>query len=221
MEVNTRLTREEHPFQDSSAWFLRYLDHQGDWLEKTRGNLVVAATVIAAMSFGVMVNPPGGVWQSEDCSSKGQTTFQTRTCEGKLGTSILEHNPSKCIFYLGMVISNLVSFSASMGIIFLVIIGFRFRNRLIMTIMVMFMVVAVLCISAAFFFAAGLVQHEDDFIEKILQIYLGFWVLLPVLVILIQLVRFLWWVIRFICCGCGRRPRSTPRLLPLALPPVR
>ena len=87
--------------------------------------------------------------------------------------------------------------------------------------MVMFMVVAVLCISAAFFFAAGLVQHEDDFIEKILQIYLGFWVLLPVLVILIQLVRFLWWVIRFICCGCGRRPRSTPRLLPLALPPVR
>ncbi|CAL9239411.1 unnamed protein product [Arabidopsis halleri] len=89
-----------------------------------------------------------------------------------------------------------------------------------MTIMVMFMVVAVLCISAAFFFAAALVQHEDDFIQNILQIYVGFWVLLPVLIILIQLVRFLWWVIRLICCGSGLRRRSTPRLLPLALPPV-
>ncbi|CAL9225066.1 unnamed protein product [Arabidopsis halleri] len=216
MEVNAR---EEHPYNDPSAWFGRYLDHQGDWLEKTRGNLVVAATVIAAMSFGVMVNPPGGVWQNDECSSKGQTV-QTRTCEGKVGTSILEHHPTKRFFYLGMVISNLVSFSASMGIILLVITGFRFRNRLIMTIMVMFMVVAVLCISAAFFFAAALVQHDDDFIQNILKIYVGFWVVLPVLILLIQLVRFLWWVIRLICCGSGLRRRSTARLLPLALPPV-
>ncbi|XP_010436643.1 PREDICTED: uncharacterized protein LOC104720437 [Camelina sativa] len=211
MEVNTR---EEYPYQDSSAWLVQYLDHQGDWLEKTRGNLVVAATVIAAMSFGVMVNPPGGVWQSdEDCSLQ---PLKTKTCNGMAVTSILEHNPSKRFFYLGMVISNLVSFSASMGIILLVVIGFRFRNRLIMATMVFFMVVAVLCTSAAFFFAAALVQHQDEFIKKILIFYLGFWVVLPVLILLIQLVRFLWWLIRFICCGF-RRLRSTRQLLPLAL----
>ncbi|CAN6991535.1 unnamed protein product [Brassica rapa subsp. trilocularis] len=41
-------------YEESSEWFVKYLNRQGDWLEKTRGNLMVAATVIAGMSFQVM-----------------------------------------------------------------------------------------------------------------------------------------------------------------------
>ncbi|XP_050234766.1 ankyrin repeat-containing protein BDA1-like [Mercurialis annua] len=37
-----------------------------DWLEKTRGNLMVVATVIAGMAFQAAINPPGGVWESDN-----------------------------------------------------------------------------------------------------------------------------------------------------------
>lgn len=61
MDINSEANQRE----ESSEWFIKYLNRQGDWLEKTRGNLMVAATVIAGMSFQVMANPPGGVWQSD------------------------------------------------------------------------------------------------------------------------------------------------------------
>lgn len=89
-----------------------------------------------------------------------------------------------------------------------------------MAILVTFMVAAVLCISAAFFFAVALVQSDDQIIIYILVIYLGFWVVFPVLVLVSQLVRFLGWLICFICCCCRRRPRFTPRLLPLTPSPA-
>ncbi|CAH2053764.1 unnamed protein product [Thlaspi arvense] len=211
MDVNGR----EDQYEESSEWFVKYLNRQGDWLEKTRGNLMVAATVIAGMSFQVMVSPPGGVWQSDNCPSGNQD------CKAKAGTSVLEHVSSKRVLYLGMVISSAVSFSASMSLILLVISGLRLRNRMIMAILVTFMVAAVLCISAAFFFAVALVQSDDQIIIYILVIYLGFWIVFPVLILVSQLVRFLGWLICFICCCCPRRRRrSPPRLLPLAPSPA-
>ncbi|CAH8293080.1 unnamed protein product [Eruca vesicaria subsp. sativa] len=179
MEVNGGEDRYEETW---FHWFVKYLNRQGDWLEKTRGNLMVAATVIAGMSFQVMVSPPGGVWQSDICSS-GDQTGTVPVCKAKAGTSVLEHESSKRVFYLGMVISSTVSFSASMSLILLVIIGLRLRNRMIMAILVTFMVVAILCISAAFFFAVALVQYEDDTIISILVIYVGFWIVFPVIIL--------------------------------------
>ncbi|KAG2305668.1 hypothetical protein Bca52824_025416 [Brassica carinata] len=175
MEVNGG----EDQYEETSEWFVKYLNRQGDWLEKTRGNLMVAATVIAGMSFQVMVNPPGGVWQSDICSS-GDQPGTAPVCKAKAGTSVLEHESSKRGLYLGMVISSTVSFSASMSLILLVISGLRLRNRMIMAILVTFMVLAVLCISAAFFFAVALVQYDDDKIIYILIVYVGFWIVFPV-----------------------------------------
>ncbi|VVA97557.1 unnamed protein product [Arabis nemorensis] len=123
MEVNGR---EDDQYEESSEWFVKYLNRQGDWLEKTRGNLMVAATVIAGMSFQVMVNPPGGVWQSDNCTSGNQTSTGP-VCKAKAGTAVLEHESSKRGLYLGMVISSTVSFSASMSLILLVISGLRLR----------------------------------------------------------------------------------------------
>ncbi|CAA7035638.1 unnamed protein product [Microthlaspi erraticum] len=124
MEVNSG---EDHQYAESSEWFVKYLNRQGDWLEKTRGNLMVAATVIAGMSFQVMVSPPGGVWQSDNCSS-GDQSGTSSVCKAKAGTSVLEHDSSKRRLYLGMVISSTVSFSASMSLILLVISGLRLRR---------------------------------------------------------------------------------------------
>ncbi|KAJ4875726.1 Uncharacterized protein Rs2_40744 [Raphanus sativus] len=120
MEINT-----EANHQESSEWFVKYLNHQGDWLEKTRGNLMVAATVIAGMSFQIIVNPPGGVWQSDNCPSGNQTSV-VPVCKAKAGTSVLEYS-SKRVLYLGMIISSTVSFSASMSLLLLIISGLRLR----------------------------------------------------------------------------------------------
>ena len=79
-----------------------------------------------------------------------------------------------------------------------------------MTILVMFMVAAVLCISAAFFFAVALVQPDDPIIDYTLVIYFGFWVVLLVSILLIQLIRLLRWLICLICC-CRPRRRRSPR----------
>ncbi|CAF2255870.1 BnaA08g20860D [Brassica napus] len=178
VEINSEANQRE----ELSKWFIKYLNRQGDWLEKTRGNLMVAATVIAGMSFQVMVNPPSGVWQSDICSPG----HQTGVCKAKVWGAIVQ--TSKRGFYHGMVTSTTISFSASMTQILLIISGLRLRNRLIMAILVTFMTVAVLCISAAFY-CAVLVQSDDQVITRILKIYLGIWIVFFICILLIQLIR--------------------------------
>ncbi|KAL0699863.1 hypothetical protein Bca4012_055985 [Brassica carinata] len=87
---------------------------------------MVAATFIAGMSFQVIVNPPGGVWQSDECSPGNQTSA-VPICKAKAGTAVLEHDSSKRMLYLGMVIRSTVSFSASMSLLLLIISGLRLR----------------------------------------------------------------------------------------------
>jgi len=89
---------------------------------------MVTATVIAGMSFQVMVNPPGGVWQSDNCSF-GNQTGTAPFCKGRAGTAVLEYESSKRIAYIGMIISSTVSFSTSMSLILLVISGIRLRYQ--------------------------------------------------------------------------------------------
>ncbi|XP_010534925.1 PREDICTED: uncharacterized protein LOC104810361 isoform X2 [Tarenaya hassleriana] len=126
-----------HEVRGEPEWLRNYLDRQGDWLEKTKANLVVAATIIASMSFQMMVNPPGGVWQEDKCNVGGggvdwaglpPVSQLDPVCTKIAGTSVLEHSDSKRVGYIGAVISCTVSFSASMSIILLAISGLRLRS---------------------------------------------------------------------------------------------
>uniref|UniRef100_A0A2C9VJ83 PGG domain-containing protein n=1 Tax=Manihot esculenta TaxID=3983 RepID=A0A2C9VJ83_MANES len=51
---------------------IKQQDHQANWLEKTRGNLMIVATVIASMAFQAAVSPPDELWkehsQEKECS---------------------------------------------------------------------------------------------------------------------------------------------------------
>ncbi|KAJ1387231.1 PGG domain [Sesbania bispinosa] len=53
----------------------RYLINQGNWIDnkKTEEQWMVAATVIATMTFSSVISPPGGVWQAD-------TLEGTRAC---------------------------------------------------------------------------------------------------------------------------------------------
>jgi hypothetical protein len=42
---------------------VKRLKHQENWIEKTRGTLMLVATVVATMTFQAGISPPDGVWQ--------------------------------------------------------------------------------------------------------------------------------------------------------------
>ncbi|XP_030969629.1 ankyrin repeat-containing protein BDA1-like [Quercus lobata] len=57
------------PVQPSKNWWLKwieYLSYQGDWLGEMRGALMVVATVITTITFQPVLNPPGGVSQTNE-----------------------------------------------------------------------------------------------------------------------------------------------------------
>lgn len=72
------------------------------WIEKTRGNMMVVATLIASICFQSGLNPPGGVWQD---SSNGHQP----------GTSILAL--SRTWYYKFFVFLNTSSFILSLSTI--------------------------------------------------------------------------------------------------------
>ena len=55
----------ETPKQSRWSKWLEYLRYQGDWLEETRGSLMVVATVITTITFQPALSPPGGFWQND------------------------------------------------------------------------------------------------------------------------------------------------------------
>ncbi|KFK23105.1 hypothetical protein AALP_AAs53459U000100 [Arabis alpina] len=196
METNTRQGTRRR-LQQQSSGYIRYLNRQADWLEKTKAHLLVAASIIANTSAQLMSHPAGGVWQSDKCAFDDPDN----RCKGMIGTAVFEYHPSKRGFYSWMIGTSLVSFCASFSLILLAISGFRLRNRLVMGFMIVFMVVAVLCTSAALGFTMVLLHHDDHIINYMLMLYTGFWVCFPLLAILIHIIRSIWWTI----CFCRRR----------------
>ncbi|XP_021903053.1 uncharacterized protein LOC110818462 [Carica papaya] len=102
-------TSEAHALMVEDWFSLR-----GDLLDKTRGSLMVVATVIATMSFQVAVNPPGGTWST--------TTVQEDGCpvdSCKVGSSIIAYTNRN--MYVALIISSTASFSSSLGVILLLV----------------------------------------------------------------------------------------------------
>nr|XP_023872357.1 ankyrin repeat-containing protein BDA1-like [Quercus suber] len=60
-----------------NKWF-KYLRYQGDWLEETRGALMVVATVITTITFQPAVNPLGGVLQPKENDYYGVSASYTK-----------------------------------------------------------------------------------------------------------------------------------------------
>ena len=48
------------PSKKRRNW-LEYLKYKGDWIEETRGTLMLVATVITTITFQPAISPPGGV----------------------------------------------------------------------------------------------------------------------------------------------------------------
>ncbi|KAM3699383.1 hypothetical protein ACJW31_05G021700 [Castanea mollissima] len=104
-----------------------YLRYQGNWIEETRGSLMVVATVITTITFQPAVSPPGGVWQTNVTEvSKGFGCGPSNVCLA--GTSV-EGSRNSNFFYHFFMFCNTLSFTASLFVIFLSISGFSLKNK--------------------------------------------------------------------------------------------
>ena len=114
---------------------------------KTRDHLLVVVTLIAAVTFQAGVNPPGGVWQDDECKNPISNTtsiaavnFQSEAippnsdqqdnknnCKHKAGTAI--YASQKVAFYVFLV-SNTVALSTSVHVIMCLTYKMPFRLEL-------------------------------------------------------------------------------------------
>ncbi|XP_028773579.1 ankyrin repeat-containing protein At2g01680-like [Neltuma alba] len=124
-------------FECMGKWF----KHNGDWLEEMRGNLSLVATVIATMTFQVVINPPGSFIQQGlvDPNAKSSDNMGPLDCllpkDDNDGSVIDEACPGEAMLasrepdaFRIFVIYNTISFVASLGVTLLLVSGVPLKN---------------------------------------------------------------------------------------------
>lgn len=169
-----------------------YLINQGNWLDrKTREQLIVAATVIATMTFQSVISPPGGVWQA-DTTNGSYTCPDFGFCEA--GTAVVGYVWSPD--FLKFIFFNSASFFASLCVVLVLISGFPLGNKVIMWVLTVLVIVAITCMLLTYMWALGLVSPNHIFykIRGLGYILVGIWSFLLLFVCLIQIIRIVLWV---------------------------
>ncbi|XP_044495795.1 ankyrin repeat-containing protein BDA1-like isoform X3 [Mangifera indica] len=179
-----------------SIW-RRLSKDKSDRYEKTRGNFIVVAILLATMSFQIATKPPGGNWQADTNHSKDKTCPEGETCIA--GTSI--HAYTHKDVYHTLTIVSTISFSASLGIILWLISGVPLRNRVSEGILRVGMWVAVLCIAGAYILSMSLVVPHDEILSYISMFYEQTWVYLLMGILFIHAIRFCMWVLKKLFTG--------------------
>ncbi|KAL5059827.1 hypothetical protein RYX36_031431 [Vicia faba] len=169
----------------------KYLQHQGNWIEETRGTLMIVATVIATMTFQSALNPPGGVWQEN--THRGAYTCRTYDiC--RAGTAIVGYDWSQA--YVIFMSFNTLSFFASLCVVLILICGFPLHNKVIMWILTIAMIIAVTFMLLTYMWAIGLVTPDHIYYNayRLGFILGGAWGVILLVVALIQIVRYIFWI---------------------------
>jgi hypothetical protein len=173
----------------------KHLKYQENWIEETRGTLMVVATVIASMAFQAGISPPGGVRQSNTSNStNGFNCRQDGTC--KDGKAVLSYTYSDD--YQVFISCNTISFMASVCVLFLVISGFPLTTNFFMWFLTLAMNTSVASMTFAYINAVDLVT-PDDFSSKyeaLLETLEYIWLGVIVIVALIHIIRPLSWMVK-------------------------
>ncbi|KAE9585504.1 hypothetical protein Lal_00018069 [Lupinus albus] len=172
-------------------FWAKYLQYQGNWIEETRGTLMVVATVIATMTFQSALNPPGGVWQ-ENTQSGGNKCTTYGICEA--GTAVVGYAWSED--YIRFMAFNTISFYASLSVVLVLINGFPLKNKVIMWILTIVMTIAVTFMLLTYMWALGLVtpHHIYTRLYKLAYICVGAWGIILIVIGLIQIAQLVFWI---------------------------
>ncbi|KAM2567368.1 hypothetical protein TB1_009748 [Malus domestica] len=116
---------------------MKWLRYPSNWVVETRGMLMVVATMISTMTFQAIVNPPGGVWETNNTNTtiyySGTNDNRTicseeRTCIA--GTAVLSYGTDDVYnYFAAFLTSNTISFLASLSVTLLLVSGFPLHNR--------------------------------------------------------------------------------------------
>ncbi|XP_059640417.1 ankyrin repeat-containing protein BDA1-like [Cornus florida] len=176
----------KNPWQFISTFWKKYFLYENNWLEESRGNLMIVATVTATMSFQAGLNPPGNVWQEDN---DGRTTPGTAIMDG----SDSENGEDFKLFLK----YNTVSLLASLSIILLMISGIPLKNKLSMCLLVAAMSTSVAFMALTYVQSITLIAPESTKNADI-SIYLvsvWTWYGLCGIVILINTINIVVWLV--------------------------
>eukprot|EP00257_Ricinus_communis_P020047 XP_015579197.1 uncharacterized protein LOC107261830 isoform X2 [Ricinus communis] len=186
--------------------WVKYLDYQADWLENTRGNLMIVATVIASMAFQAAINPPGKLWSnnSHDKQCKAKEIKDAIMVSDMLKarnmaiTCINQYNSQVFI------ICNTISFSASLSIIFLLTV-LPLRQKFSLWIMLVAISITLIFTSATFAVSISLSQgpekQESSFYNGTILYYIVFWVGLIVVIVVFLVLGILFRLLKKLLIG--------------------
>ncbi|XP_022925436.1 uncharacterized protein LOC111432735 [Cucurbita moschata] len=144
-----------------SLW-MKNLKYKGDWLQEVQGTMMLVATVIATVAFQGAINPPGGVWQEDISYNSNSSIHRSLHCNNTLktfiaGTAIMAYPAlGQEYYYVAYLITNSISFFASICVIMFIIGRLPLKNRICSWLLTVTMCIAIASLSYSYLLAVGL-----------------------------------------------------------------
>ncbi|XP_022925440.1 ankyrin repeat domain-containing protein 16-like [Cucurbita moschata] len=138
-----------------SLW-MKNLEYKGDWFQEVQGTMMLVATVIATVAFQGAINPPDGVWQEDIPFNSNNTTHRLFHSSNTLktliaGTAVMAYPTSdQGNSYTGYLITNSISFFASICVIMFIIGRLPLKNRICAWMLTVTMCVAIAFLSQSY-----------------------------------------------------------------------
>ncbi|KAI3803157.1 hypothetical protein L1987_31306 [Smallanthus sonchifolius] len=163
----------------SRAW-ARYVNDDHHWIEKQRGILIVAALVVAGMSFHSGINPPGG------------TISDTQNGRYSLGNAVQTEvdmdNFNKFVAY------NSFTMITSLAIVVVLISGVSLRNKFWMWVLTLGAMFGMVCMVATYL--QSLAMMAPDMYVNVMSVWMSLiWMLGCGVVALVHTIFFIVWVV--------------------------
>ncbi|KAJ0538447.1 putative ankyrin repeat-containing domain, PGG domain, ankyrin repeat-containing domain superfamily [Helianthus annuus] len=158
----------------------RYVNNDHDWIEKQRGILIVAALVVAGMSFHSGINPPGG------------TITDTQNGRYSLGNAVQTEvdmdNWNKFVAF------NSLTMITSLAIVVVLISGLPLRNKFLMWVITVGTLFAMVSMVATYL--QSLAMMAPDMYVNVTSVWICLiWMLGCGVIALIHTIFFVVWVV--------------------------
>ncbi|KAG7986898.1 hypothetical protein I3843_03G106700 [Carya illinoinensis] len=166
--------------------WVKHLRRRGNWIDETRGNLMLVATVIATVTFQAGITPPGGVLQ-KDSKSTGT--------DHSAGTAVFDQASGSDTYYLYpyFLYFNTASFVAAISALLVIISGFPVGNKFFIWLLTSIMFIAFYAITVTYIYALKLLnpnaisifgRHDLPFICGVVLMAVG----------AVHIIRLLFWI---------------------------
>ncbi|XP_035543371.1 protein ACCELERATED CELL DEATH 6-like [Juglans regia] len=162
----------------------KHLKSRGNWIDETRGTLMLVATVIATVTFQAGLNPPGGVWQQD--SNDGTVRAGTSIFQSHMNSDGIDRYYYELFLYF-----NATSFVAALSVLLVVISGFPLRNKFFIWFLTLTMIIAIGAMALSYFKALYLVNPRYLEADSVPLIYVAVFLVSGA----IHIIRLITWLI--------------------------